>query len=47
LQAARQLLAGEQARRVRPIVDTVAETLALVEVGIDFADEDVTFPIDE
>jgi tRNA modification GTPase len=43
LAAARQLLAGELARRVRPIVDTVAETLALVEVGIDFADEDVTF----
>ncbi|HEV7298679.1 MAG TPA: GTPase [Tepidisphaeraceae bacterium] len=43
LQAARQLLVGELARRVRPIVDAVAETLALIEVGIDFSDEDVTF----
>jgi tRNA modification GTPase len=43
LTAARQLLAGELANRVRPIIDTVAETLALLEVGIDFSDEDVTF----
>ena len=43
LRAARQLLAGELARRLRPVTDLVAETLALVEVGIDFADEDVTF----
>ena len=41
--AARQLLAGELARRVRPLVDRVADTLALVEVGIDFTDEEVTF----
>jgi tRNA modification GTPase len=41
--AARQLLAGELARRVRPASDLVAETLALVEAGIDFADEGVTF----
>ena len=43
LRAARQLLAGELARRLRPVTDLVAETLALVEVGIDFTDEDVTF----
>ncbi len=41
--AARQLLAGELARRLRPIMDLIAETLALVEVGIDFSEEDVTF----
>ena len=43
LAAARQLMAGELARRMRPVIDSVAETLALVEVGIDFSDEDVTF----
>ncbi len=43
LAAARQLLAGELARRLRPITDLLADTLALVEVGIDFSEEDVTF----
>jgi tRNA modification GTPase len=43
LAAARRLMAGELARRLRPVTDAVAETLALVEVGIDFSDEDVTF----
>jgi tRNA modification GTPase len=43
LRAARQLMSGELARRLGPIMDVIAETLALVEVGIDFADEDVTF----
>src|SRR4051812_26939639 len=43
LRAARQLLAGELARRLRPATDAVAETLALVEAGIDFADEGVSF----
>jgi tRNA modification GTPase len=43
LRAARQLAAGELARRLRPILDSVAETLGLVEVGIDFSEEDVTF----
>ncbi|HEY7087706.1 MAG TPA: tRNA modification GTPase [Tepidisphaeraceae bacterium] len=43
LAAARQLLAGELARRLRPVLDQLAETLALVEVGIDFSEEDVTF----
>jgi tRNA modification GTPase len=42
-QAARQLLAGELARRVSPLMDDIAQALALTEVGIDFADEDVTF----
>jgi tRNA modification GTPase len=41
--AARQLLAGELARRVSPIMDDLAQSLALTEVGIDFTDEDVTF----
>jgi tRNA modification GTPase len=43
LRAARQLLAGELARRLTPVMDDVAQALALVEVGIDFSDEDVTF----
>jgi tRNA modification GTPase len=43
LAAARQLLSGELARRLRPAIDRIAETLALVEVGIDFSEEDVTF----
>ncbi|MDB5318617.1 MAG: trmE [Phycisphaerales bacterium] len=43
LRAARQLLAGELARRLTPVMDGVAQALALVEVGIDFSDEDVTF----
>jgi len=43
LRAARQLLSGELSRRLRPVMDDLAETLALVEVGIDFSDEDVTF----
>lgn len=41
--AARQLLAGELAKRLAPVLDLVAETLALIEVGIDFVEEDVTF----
>lgn len=43
LSAARQLLAGELSKRLRPAMDLLADTLALVEVGIDFTDEDVTF----
>src|SRR5437868_57509 len=43
LLAARQLLAGELARRLSPIMEAIAEALALIEVGIDFVDEDVTF----
>jgi len=41
--AARQLMAGELSRRLRPVMDLIAETLALTEVGIDFSEEDVTF----
>jgi tRNA modification GTPase len=43
LRAARSLLAGELARRVQPILDAVAQTLALLEAGIDFSDEDISF----
>lgn len=43
LSAARQLMAGELSRRVEPIIEDIAQTLALVEAGIDFSDEDVSF----
>lgn len=43
LAAARQLLAGELVNRLRPVLDSLTETLALVEVGIDFVEEDVSF----
>jgi tRNA modification GTPase len=43
LRAARQLLAGELPRRLRPAMELLADTLALVEVGIDFTEEDVSF----
>jgi tRNA modification GTPase len=43
LAAARALLAGELARRLRGPMEAVTQTLALVEVGIDFSDEDVSF----
>lgn len=43
LRAARRLAAGELARRLQPAMDELAETLALVEVGIDFTEEHVTF----
>lgn len=43
LSAARRLTAGELARRLAPVVSLLADTLALVEVGIDFSAEDVTF----
>lgn len=43
LAAARQLMAGELARRLRPAMDSLAETLALVEAGIDFSDEGIQF----
>jgi tRNA modification GTPase len=47
LAAARQLLSGELARRLRPVMDSIAQMLALIEVGIDFTEEDVTFLSDE
>jgi tRNA modification GTPase len=43
LRAARQLLAGELSNRLRRPMDLLADTLALVEAGIDFSDEDVSF----
>ncbi|MEM8875217.1 MAG: GTPase [Planctomycetota bacterium] len=43
LRAARQLIAGDLAQRLRPTMDLLTETLALTEVGIDFSEEDVTF----
>jgi tRNA modification GTPase len=43
LRAARQLLSGELSRRLRPAMDLVAQTLALVEAGIDFSDQDISF----
>jgi tRNA modification GTPase len=43
LDAARQLLGGELSRRLVPILDRLTDTLALVEVGIDFSEEDVSF----
>ena len=42
LQAGRRLMAGELARRLTPILQVLKQTLALVEVGIDFSQEDVT-----
>src|SRR5450432_1007252 len=43
LHAARQLMSGELAHRLRPMLDALAETLALVEAGIDFSEEDISF----
>jgi tRNA modification GTPase len=41
--AARRLLGGELTRRLEPIIELVAQTLALLEAGIDFSEEDVSF----
>ena len=43
LDAARRLMSGELARRLEPLTDQIVQTLALIEAGIDFTDEDVTF----
>ena len=43
LLAARQLLAGELARRLAEPMEWIAGALALVEAGIDFSEEDVSF----
>ncbi len=43
LSAARQLMAGELARRVGPLMERLAQMLALVEAGIDFSEEDISF----
>jgi tRNA modification GTPase len=43
LAAARQLMAGELSRRLAPIMESLAQTLSLVEAGIDFSEEDIHF----
>ncbi len=43
LVAARQLMAGELSRRLKPAMELLAETLALIEAGIDFSDEGLDF----
>jgi tRNA modification GTPase len=43
LAASRQLMAGELARRLRPTMEALAESLSLLEAGIDFADEGIEF----
>lgn len=43
LDAGRRLLSGELSRRLAPMMERLAEVLALVEVGIDFSEEDVSF----
>ncbi len=43
LLAARQLMSGELARRVRPLMEQLAQGLALLEAGIDFVEEDISF----
>ena len=43
LDAARQLQSGTLTRILRPIVDQLTKTLALVEAGIDFSEEDIRF----
>ena len=42
LSAARQLMSGELSRRLQPVLDELAGTLALLETGIDFAEEEIT-----
>lgn len=41
--AARRLLVGELTRRLAPAVEVLADTLALLEAGIDFSEEDISF----
>lgn len=43
LDAARSLLAGELSRRLEPMMDEVADLLSLIEAGIDFSEEDISF----
>jgi tRNA modification GTPase len=43
LAVARQLMAGELANRLRPAMEMLAESLALVEAGIDFSEERMEF----
>ena len=47
-EAGRRLIAGELARRLKEPAELVLTTLALLEVGIDFSEEDINFlPADE
>ena len=43
LEAARRLMSGELARRLAPMMESLAHTLALVEAEIDFSDEGAVF----
>lgn len=43
LRGARQLMAGELSRQLTPVMDALADTLALIEAGIDFSEEDISF----
>ncbi len=43
LKAARQLMSGELSRRIIPIMEQLADALALLEAGIDFVEEDISF----
>ncbi len=43
LHAARQLLAGELSKRIAPVTESVVRMLALVEAGIDFSEEGISF----
>ncbi|MGA2499056.1 MAG: GTPase [Tepidisphaeraceae bacterium] len=43
LRAARRLMSGELTRRLARPIDELAQVLALVEAGIDFSEEDVSF----
>lgn len=43
LRAARQLMSGELARRLAIPMDRLADALALLEAGIDFVEEDISF----
>lgn len=42
-QAAQQLMAGHVSRRIADLCDTLARLLALIEAGIDFSTQDVSF----
>jgi tRNA modification GTPase len=41
LSAARQLMSGELAHRLSPILESLAQTLSLLEAAIDFSEEDI------
>lgn len=43
LDAARKLQGGELTRRLSPISEELTQTLALIEAGIDFSEEDISF----